>query len=859
MTPVDLLVLAGSNPRAALAKAPDIEAEASPRDRAIVLQAQGVAHWHLRNMEQSISLLTTAEQEVDPADSDRVWLIRADLAGAYSDVGEPQRGLDLLRGAESESTADGERLSPAALGRVAHIRGLLYQRMGRASDAVACYRRALPFYDAAGDVMGLGHVSTNLAILETHDGNIDEALALADRAKHAYESVGQEWWVAATMANQGWITGCGGDLPQALRLLSESDRLLIDLDGPDGVRHVIRAEVLLRAGLFAEAGRCLGDAVAFFEEKGQTTDQSEALILAAQAAELDGGHTLAAELAREASAILDAQERPGWAAAAKAVMFGIQCRAGEPPADVAAEAESLMARLSDAGRHAQISMVLINTAWAYVQAGVSSEARRMLERVERKGLLSDAVALLALTEAGLLELEERTEQALDVLENGFRHLESELALLGGIDVAALAASSVANIVESAKRILADDGDRALFLRWADRGRQIATWRWPRLEDPNLSRLLNRARALVSESGGILDDEQTATLATIRDEIRDLRWQQAGHRIDVEPSGRIAVEAGTTLIDLTAADGVWHVSRLSVPSEADGAPGPPAITGGRASFDSEAVTAAARLGRVFQTSPPTIQRVLLEQIADALGPLNETLGAQLPPDTETTVLISVDEDLADIPWAALPCLFARPFSVLFTHRHLSLRSSRVSSRRRTAAAVGPGLLSAGTEVGSLDGTGAGSLTRIPTDDFTRFAEGLDHRVVHIAAHGGPEPDNPLFNWLDFEFGRVFLHDLMFLDAVPETVVLAACYAGQTQRIGVGGSASFANGFLGVGSRWVVAASTALADDHNLIDFASNVLRDVSNGVGPPLALARARADAPGGATNPAAVAFTCYGG
>ncbi|MDH5520002.1 MAG: hypothetical protein OEZ14_05655, partial [Acidimicrobiia bacterium] len=79
------------------------------------------------------------------------------------------------------------------------------------------------------------------------------------------------------------------------------------------------------------------------------------------------------------------------------------------------------------------------------------------------------------------------------------------------------------------------------------------------------------------------------------------------------------------------------------------------------------------------------------------------------------------------------------------------------------------------------------------------------------------------------------------------------------IGAGGSASFANGFLGVGSRWVVAASTALADDRNLIDFASSVLHDVVDGISPPVALARARLAAPGGATNPAALAFTCYGG
>ncbi|MDH4276450.1 MAG: CHAT domain-containing tetratricopeptide repeat protein [Acidimicrobiia bacterium] len=858
MTPLELLVLAGSNPRAALTSVGDAEAVSEAGERAIILQAQGVAHWHLRNMEESISLLAAAEEAVDPDDHDRLWLIRADLAGAYSDVGEPQRGLDLLDGLESDPVASTGALSSAALGRVVHIQGLLYQRMGRAPEAVDRYRRAIPLYESAGDVMGLGHVSTNLAILETHDGNIDEALALTDRAQQAYESVDQEWWVAATVANRGWITGCGGDLPQALRLLSEADRLLIDLDGPDGVRHVIRAEVLLRAGLFAEAGRCLRDAVDFFQQRGQSTDQSEALILAAQAAELEGGHRSAAALAREASASLDAQVRPGWAAAARAVLFGIRIRAGEQPVDLAAQAEDLIAQLTDAGRHAQIATVLINTAWAFVEDGNPREARHTLDRVKRDSLLSDDIALLTLTEAALLEAEGRPTEALETLDRGFRRLESDLAILGGIDVAALAATSVASIAATAKRMLAGGTDDELFLRWADRGRQIATWRWPRLEDPAMARLLNRARALVSESGGVLDDLQAAALAGIRDQIQDLRWQQAQRQDRVDDDG-LMLEApdGSTLVDLTGADGAWYITFPATPSSGE-VRAHPTVVSRRAGFDGPTVAAAARLGRLFQTSPPTIQQALLGQMAEALRPLDETLAAHLPDDPELAVLISVDEELADIPWAALPSLFARPFSVVFTHRHLTGRSRRVSTAPGAAVAVGPGLLSAGAEIEAVDG-GSMALHRIPTDNFERFSEGLDRRVVHIAAHGGPEPDNPLFNWLDFGFGRVFLHDLMFLDAVPETVVLAACYAGQTQRIGAGGSASFANGFLGVGSRWVVAASTALADDRNLIDFASSVLHDVVDGISPPVALARARLAAPGGATNPAALAFTCYGG
>lgn len=862
--PQALVVLAGSDPQSALTQAEKLLQTATADERPILLQAQGIAHRNLRSPEQSVARLRQSLDESARMEADVEWSIRADLAVSMGEIGNHEAGLAELVGLgqlDGPDDAPAPTIDPVVAAKCWHARGLLLQRMGRPEEAMECYRRALPRYAEADARLRIGQINTNLGLLHTYEGDIETALLHIDRADAAFAAAGDPWWQAVSLANRGWILGCSGHLPKALQLMSESDRLLSGMEMPDGLRVVSKAEVLLKGGLHGHARAELDRAIEHFDHRHQISDLSEALILAAQAAALDGDLPAALSLAERAGRELDQQNRPGWAAAARALEFGLRCRAGSAPHDLEAAVDRLSAELEAAGHRLAITSVVLNAAWAHLDRDEPEAAGALLESVDEERLLTNDVVLRALAEARLAEMDGDREAALGALDKGFTRLEADLGLLGGIDLAAQAAGSVARIVAEAKRILADGDDGDRFLSWTDRGRQVATWRWPRLEDPELVRLLNKARALGAGTGAAaLDDEHVNVVEEIVQQIQELRWQQpapapaAATGVPPAADRRHGGPApgSTSLIDITKVGDRWMVTtrgterrQRSVKQWMDV---PPAN-----------IDAALRLARLFQTAEPTTRAALLAQLHQLLDPINEVVARHLSATPADLLLLGVDDELADLPWPALPALWSQAFSLLPTHRYLAERRMRVSARSGTSLIVGPGLVSGGAESKPVVDRRQDDVRLWTIDEFDDLAAALDNRVVHIAAHGGPEPDNPLFTWLDLQCGRVFLHDLMFLDAVPETVLLAACYAGQAHRIGAGGTASFANGFLGVGSRWVVAAATALADDEDLIGFAGTVLNSVVDGTPAPVALAEARRIAADHHGQAAAFAFTCYGG
>ena len=53
------------------------------------------------------------------------------------------------------------------------------------------------------------------------------------------------------------------------------------------------------------------------------------------------------------------------------------------------------------------------------------------------------------------------------------------------------------------------------------------------------------------------------------------------------------------------------------------------------------------------------------------------------------------------------------------------------------------------------------------------------LVHIAAHGQHQTDNPLFSTLELSGGPLMGHDLQHLTTAPATVVLSSCDLGMAQ--------------------------------------------------------------------------------
>ncbi len=137
-------------------------------------------------------------------------------------------------------------------------------------------------------------------------------------------------------------------------------------------------------------------------------------------------------------------------------------------------------------------------------------------------------------------------------------------------------------------------------------------------------------------------------------------------------------------------------------------------------------------------------------------------------------------------------------------------------RRTDEAlviVGPGLRFSGAEAKLVASVWEGA-EALAGEEATCEAvvDGLRTAgVVHLAAHGTHETDNPLFSSLRLADGPLFAHELDGTDLHGVVVVLSACEVGlSTPRIG-GESLGLTSVLLRLGARAVIASVAPLRDD------------------------------------------------
>ncbi len=124
------------------------------------------------------------------------------------------------------------------------------------------------------------------------------------------------------------------------------------------------------------------------------------------------------------------------------------------------------------------------------------------------------------------------------------------------------------------------------------------------------------------------------------------------------------------------------------------------------------------------------------------------------------------------------------------------------------------------------------------------------IVHLAAHGHHEPDNPLFSWVGLADGPLFAHELEGADLSGSVVVLSSCEVGRATVRPGGEVLGLASVLLRLGAEAVVAALAPLRDDV-AAQLTPVFHRELRAGASPASALgvAEARADEP--------VPVTCF--
>jgi tetratricopeptide (TPR) repeat protein len=195
-----------------------------------------------------------------------------------------------------------------------------------------------------------------------------------------------------------------------------------------------------------------------------------------------------------------------------------------------------------------------------------------------------------------------------------------------------------------------------------------------------------------------------------------------------------------------------------------------------------------------------------------------------------VVIVPTSELGAVPWTLLPGLAGRPLTVVPSATWWLAARARTPAGGPPVFAVGPGVPRGEAEVHAaasawlpaapvrdqhdpvvLTGVGASAEAVLKAAEHAR--------LLHVAAHGVHEPDNPLFSSIQLADGPLFGYDLPRAAALPSHVVLSACdlglaevrpgdeALGMTSALLYGGVASVVAGVGRVGDE--VASTTMIA--------------------------------------------------
>ncbi|GIG27814.1 CHAT domain-containing protein [Cellulomonas marina] len=818
--------------------------------------------------------------------------------------GRPAAARPLLdRAATAATTAgDGDLLA-----RVLGTRAYVEAETGDAPAAVALCERALAVPGVDGQVRAT--IAGQLGLVELRRGDARRALTHLDRAlpglhepalrarvllnrgnahlelghgaaaerdyaaaHDAYLAAGRRTDAALARHNQGYAAGRAGDLALALDLMAGArDDAVAGSPVATAVSDADRAEVLLAAGMPAEAAPLLARAAAVHGAHGLRRPQAEAEVLLARTL-LTSDPARSAVVARRAARRLRAHGAPVPALRAEVVAAAAATAAGRPPA--AADLDDLEARARAAGLPDEATLVAHLAARAVLAREGAAAACARLRRGRlpaRAGATVSTTTLVAALEvrATVALAAGRRAEALAAARRGTDLLRRWEARLGSPDLQGGVAGHGRGLALVGTAAALAGGRAETVLAWSERARGLASVavgpRAPGTDpptplaaagdtlgapvtdparhpapDPAAEAELTELRALGADATG----PDRARAEALQRRLRERRWVAAagpeesrgdggggdgddeggGDRDGPVPPVRLAAlqaalaaTATTALVWVRTADGlhalvVGPASARLVALDATGL-GPDLFAGLRADLD----VVAARLPAALRAPA---RAALDERLALLAARVVAPALAAVP---TSRVVLSVPGMLAGVPWTLVPGLDDRAVTVAPS---LTRWVRQVGGPRPAAHPPGPAsaLLVAGPDVPRAEeevravaavraATGLASTLLVGPDATTAAVAGPAARadLLHLVGHGRHAPENPWFSAVRLADGPWWGYDVGRLAAVPTTVVLSACELGQASGPWGDESLGMARAWLHAGARCVLASPAAVADD------------------------------------------------
>lgn len=830
------------------------------------------------------------------ADADAAALrarILITMADAQVELGQVEQATSLL---DAALAAD-----PSSLPVVQASRGVLLARTGRLEAS----REQL---DAA--VSGLadsGRSPHNLVrallwrgMLHLSEARLDLATADNRTAVELGRTSGLHAAVVIATHNLGLVRYVSGDLPGALQEMTRAEE-----SGPQvraGVRALDRARVLLAAGLLAEAREMAERAERSYAAERSRVDLADALLVTAEIDLVAGAATAARAAAKRAARTYAAaaHQRGVFAARVMEARAERQVRAGlRPPSRRRAQldaqlADALATTLAETGLWEDARAVRLLQAQALLEAADVAGAEGAAALASELGaedagnggsgrrqprLPSIATELhIRVVNARIELVRGRRSAGLTHIRRGLDDLAAYQARFGSQDLQSASAVHGLELTRLGLRTALQTESPAAILQWLERSRAAST----RLAavrpsaDGVLAHELSKLRmvahrARMAEMSGEPDPDLELEVDELRRRVRSRSWLVGG-------SGAVNRPVSLAAVQRRLAEAGSGGERVSIVAPFRG--------GGR--FHALVITARTakylRLSQDFGLEP-ALNRIIgdLNILADhrVLAPLRKVARTSLqsglnrvadhivapvePHVDDGPVVVAAAGSAAIVPWALLPGLSGRAVSVSPSV------TAAVTGMGRTAEEFRHGVLAvAGPEVphGLEEAqTVADVYSAAPFDGPTGLLVGpaATGRAVlgaippggllHIAAHGHHEPDNPLFSGVLLADGLLYGYDVAPNPALPSQVVLSSCDVGRTDDRPGGEPLGLVAALLRSGVGTVVAGTSRISDRVAAAVMTAYHER-LHKGESPAIALAGAIKAAAETEDDPAP--FTCFG-
>jgi hypothetical protein len=207
--------------------------------------------------------------------------------------------------------------------------------------------------------------------------------------------------------------------------------------------------------------------------------------------------------------------------------------------------------------------------------------------------------------------------------------------------------------------------------------------------------------------------------------------------------------------------------------------------------------------------PGIRGAVCASLDRSLAELDRALLAPL--SVEGPLVLVSTGVLGQLPWAALRSVRGRSIVVAPSATKWLASTTPTPARSAEVVAVaGPGLGRGTEEVAAVARAWPRGRAQPGGTTSDLVAAMSTATVLHVAAHGVHQSENPLFSSLRLVDGPVFAHELDQRGHAPEHVVLSACEVGLATIRPGDEALGLASVLLNLGTRSVIASVARVGD-------------------------------------------------